>query len=388
MHNKPHSPKPGRNDPCSCGSGKKFKKCCLDSPPSKKFGFKKLTWGEVPEELKKQIQENAQKEAEHSHKFGNVNPMVHVDFKGFKLVGVGSELHWSKGWKTFHDFLMSYIATTLGGDWGDGEIQKPFAERHQILQWHERLCRFQRTLSRGADGLIAGEANGITKAYMLLAFDLYVLRHHLSLQEKVVDRLKNKDQFQGARHELFVASTFIKAGFDIDYEDESDSSSKHPEFIAKHKATGQEVSVEAKSRHRRGVLGFSSGPTPDQDTKAGVERLLKNALAKPVQHPYVICVDLNLPPSPKQVFEMPWFREVVETASKIGRQSEAEPSPFNQLLFTNHPFHYGKDDEPTPQPSTLSVIPKNPRIAIPNPGVLGAVHEAAEKYGFIPEHFE
>jgi uncharacterized protein YecA (UPF0149 family) len=24
-----HSPKIGRNDPCSCGSGKKYKKCCL-----------------------------------------------------------------------------------------------------------------------------------------------------------------------------------------------------------------------------------------------------------------------------------------------------------------------------------------------------------------------
>ena len=25
-------PKVGRNDPCPCGSGKKFKKCCLDKP--------------------------------------------------------------------------------------------------------------------------------------------------------------------------------------------------------------------------------------------------------------------------------------------------------------------------------------------------------------------
>jgi hypothetical protein len=25
------SPKPGRNDPCPCGSGKKFKRCCIDS---------------------------------------------------------------------------------------------------------------------------------------------------------------------------------------------------------------------------------------------------------------------------------------------------------------------------------------------------------------------
>jgi SWIM/SEC-C metal-binding protein len=27
------APKIGRNDPCHCGSGKKFKKCCVDQPP-------------------------------------------------------------------------------------------------------------------------------------------------------------------------------------------------------------------------------------------------------------------------------------------------------------------------------------------------------------------
>jgi SWIM/SEC-C metal-binding protein len=28
------APKIGRNDPCPCGSGKKFKKCCVDQPPA------------------------------------------------------------------------------------------------------------------------------------------------------------------------------------------------------------------------------------------------------------------------------------------------------------------------------------------------------------------
>ena len=28
----PTVPKIGRNDPCPCGSGKKFKKCCVDQP--------------------------------------------------------------------------------------------------------------------------------------------------------------------------------------------------------------------------------------------------------------------------------------------------------------------------------------------------------------------
>ncbi len=31
---KPHTPKIGRNDPCPCGSGKKYKKCCLNSEDS------------------------------------------------------------------------------------------------------------------------------------------------------------------------------------------------------------------------------------------------------------------------------------------------------------------------------------------------------------------
>jgi len=29
LHPEPHTPKTGRNDPCPCGSGKKYKKCCL-----------------------------------------------------------------------------------------------------------------------------------------------------------------------------------------------------------------------------------------------------------------------------------------------------------------------------------------------------------------------
>ena len=36
--------KPGRNDPCPCGSGKKYKKCCeLKATPKKKFQAQILT---------------------------------------------------------------------------------------------------------------------------------------------------------------------------------------------------------------------------------------------------------------------------------------------------------------------------------------------------------
>ena len=32
--------KVGRNDPCPCGSGLKFKKCCFGKPPKLKFTAK------------------------------------------------------------------------------------------------------------------------------------------------------------------------------------------------------------------------------------------------------------------------------------------------------------------------------------------------------------
>ena len=32
LHQAARDPKVGRNDPCPCGSGKKFKKCCLGRP--------------------------------------------------------------------------------------------------------------------------------------------------------------------------------------------------------------------------------------------------------------------------------------------------------------------------------------------------------------------
>lgn len=41
--------KPGRNDPCPCGSGKKFKKCCESRMIGKKFMAQKIEKNEGKE---------------------------------------------------------------------------------------------------------------------------------------------------------------------------------------------------------------------------------------------------------------------------------------------------------------------------------------------------
>jgi hypothetical protein len=40
--------KPGRNDPCPCGSGKKYKKCCMNKDNENKYNFKELGFDGYP----------------------------------------------------------------------------------------------------------------------------------------------------------------------------------------------------------------------------------------------------------------------------------------------------------------------------------------------------
>lgn len=366
--------KTGRNEKCPCGSGKKYKKCCL------KF--------EVPYEVSKKFKEQEIHERHRIEKYGQVRPIIHADFKGNKFVAVGDQLYHSPKWKTFPDFLINYATGALGCDWGNDELKKPFIERHQILKWYDGMCRFQSQQVKGGDGLYFAVPNGAFAAFINLAYDLYILKDHLSLQEKVVDRLKDKKQFQGARYELFVAATCIKAGFDIDYEDETDVSKKHPEFKAVHRYTGQVISVEAKSRHRHGVLDYyDQNQTQNGNNKANIGKLLNAALQKPTDYPYVIFIDLNLPPYPGNIPESPWFEEIQKTIDFVCGEKQEKPDKFNLLILTNHPQHYGNDFESAPKNNTLMVLPEKSRNIADYPENIIEIYNQADKYGNIPGFF-
>jgi hypothetical protein len=313
--------------------------------------------------------------------YGKVRPVIAADVKGYKMVAVGDEVHWSKNWKTFPDFLFHYIKNLLGGEWGNQEIEKTLEERHQIMQWYDGHCRFQSRQKKGRDGLYRARLNGVSAAYLFLAYDLYTLRHHDALQSELIRRLKIKEQFQGARHELFVTATFIRGGFDIIFENERDRSRKHPEFIARHRETGEEIAVEAKSRHRPGILGRSG--KSELEPKAGIIGLLDNAISKVNDRPYAIFVDLNLPPASGQIFEKPWFKEIIQA---IEYKDDEYPSghPYNLLVFTNIPHHYGEEGELDPARDILLVVSQKPVFPLKNVVVIGDIDKALHQYGKIP----
>ena len=101
---------------------------------------------------------------------------------------------------------------------------------------------------------------GCRAAYTCFAYDLYVVDDNGGLDDEFLQRLKNRELFQGARHELFAEATCYRAGFTVEHENEKDESMRHAEFTVRHAATGQFLSVEAKSRHRAGVLAMPGIP--------------------------------------------------------------------------------------------------------------------------------
>jgi len=234
-------------------------------------------------------------------------------------------------------------------------------------------------------------ANGITRAYLILAYELFVLDMHDALQKEVIRRLKLRANFQGALHELFVASTMIKAGFELAFEDEKDRFQKHVEFRATHNFTGQEIGVEAKSKHRSNALGFESQATTRKNDTLNVKHLLIKAFKKQGDFIYAIFIDVNLPYSNQDrlwITQRPWTNEISDTLDDIQKELKYDREPFNIIIVSNHPHHYNTTNSPDTPSEMFSVISKKPKIPCTNNSILEAIHDAANTYGRVPNLFE
>lgn len=342
---------------------------------------------QLPALVTRALKAKLQAEQARRAKFGDVRPIIQAEFNGLRFVAVGSELHYSKSWKTFPDFLMYYIKHILGQEWGNAELLRPLGSRHEIMKWYDAMCRFQKKREKGANGIFEEAPNGPMLSYLLLSYDLYTVSHHNALKNNLIDRLKNPDQFQGARHELFAAATCLRAGLKIEYENEADRTKKHPEFIATHEPTGQQISVEAKSRKRAGVLGHSGTRILQERIRLRIGRLLNASLLKASDKPLVVFLDLNVPPLSVRLFEKPWIDEINKVLDQVERKSGGN-NRYNLVVLSSMPFYYDESDNPSPMGDILSIIAKNSLISMSHPEALLAIHDAANKYGNVPNEFE
>jgi hypothetical protein len=235
------------------------------------------------------------------------------------------------------------------------------------------------------DGGSCGLPTGPLLAYLTFAYDLYIVDHNARLDVRLLERLKLKDQFQGARHELFAEATCLRAGFQIEREDESDRSSRHAEFTATHKATGMKISVEAKSKHRPGVLGRAGTREPEDSLSLRFGKFLNDAVAKNAPNPLVVFMDVNMPfqSAFRLLSQRPPHPMIIQAQDRL-RKEYGGKDPINLLLFTNHPQHYTKDEEIAQQPLWLALISQVP-LKPARPDVLLALAQAANLYGKTPQ---
>jgi hypothetical protein len=337
------------------------------------------------------MQRKQRAQEEWTARYGHVRPCIHTDNWGKKIIAAGKRLFWSDKWKFIPDFLVDYVPGLFGKEWWETEVAKPEGERHQVFQWRTGCLRHRQTGHVDAQGKRVVAPDGNSAAYLSLAFNLFAIEDNGRLDDQLLHRLKHHDQFQGAWHEVFVEATCLRAGFAIEREDERDPATRHAEFTATHKVTGERFSVEAKSKHRPGVLGFAGTAQPDEKLSLAFGRLINDAVAKKPKHPLVIFLDTNLPfRAASRVYGPETNGPAIPSAYMAAlleriRTEHGGQYPFVMLAFTNIPHHYVAPHEADP-PRHVHVMTTEP------PGTnkrraLDALYEGVPLYGNIPNEF-
>jgi hypothetical protein len=337
-------PRAGRNDPCPCGSGRKYKKCCLD----KDVEAGRMAKAAFPEAMAKFAEQAARHERTARilrDQYGiYISFVPPAQFQGQKVWAIGSRLYLNRPPKeTFSEFIVSVLGGTLGDEWIAEQESRPEEERHFVRRAYSKAMEWTHTLEVGEDGLLVGEPNGWTQYLLSLALDIALLIQAGGLPESLVRRLRTHDQYQGARYEVAVAAIFARLGCKIEFLVDEEHPEPHPEFFATHESTGVRIAVEAKSRHREGVIHREGEHDDEKAQRGDVERLYNRAMKKaPTDGSlFMIFIDVNAPPTPDvPAFEKRWQQDIRDWLPA----ADPDDKDYMALCVTNYSPHYVGDD--------------------------------------------
>lgn len=318
-------------------------------------------------------------------------PMAVMGFDDKMMMAIGGSLYLQTqdGPYGFVNAIHDYALHFFGVPMLEAEEKKPFDLRHPALQWMQTYVDHHNTAS--AEGLLGSQVPpiGAGAAWCRFAYDLYTIQDNARLNDALRKRLINPASFQAARHELWVAALCVAAGFDLQFENESDNSKKHPEFIAVDRFSTTKIAVEAKSRHRRGVNGFTGGKDIAPGELIDIRRLITDAYLKQTALPLYIFIDVNLPPGEGDTWDR-WMHELDKTMWELEQEGYGDPAYENALFFSNDPSHYMADKPIGSDADNLWLkhfTPLNPRIPHPVPDVLDRFLKAHSQRSMPPRDF-
>jgi hypothetical protein len=368
-------PYTSRNSRCPCGSGKKYKRCCGSPTITNVTEFFDTPAG-------RHIVEKAAQMINPTPPPRMVSrPQIQTVAFGQKIRAVRDAVHFRPLEETFHDFQLNLLLWTLGHNWFDEQMLKPPGERHIILRWRDErnsLLEKHRDPAAPPNVPVRAPLTGNTKALQVLADDIYQLQHALKTPRKIIERLRNMREFQGARYELLVASLFARCGFDVEFVDEK--TKKNPEFFAT--KSGERIAVEAKSRRRPGVLHESGKYVAEaQPGQARIRGLFQEALEQnPGAGPFAVFIDVNLPLTPQTPpLERIWVKEAMKCFEE--RKCEGLAEEDSGLILSNIGWHYHRDLG-APPPEFVTVKPEQSTFPL-HSETWSLLERALNEYGVI-----
>jgi SEC-C motif len=388
----------GRNDPCHCGSGKKYKRCHLDADREAAREAARAVQEALPA-LKAQAENALETERRLREEYGvYVNYVSPVEWQGRKVWAIGTRLYLDRRpSETFHEFILDVLKATFGEDWAAEQAALPEVDQHFVFRLNQEYAKWSQanldpeTLER--DGVLSGVPNGWVQYFLSLAWDVVSLIHSSNLPDRLVARLRDPREFQGARYEIAIAAIFARLDCEIRFldEDEELRGRKHVEFIARHRPTGQEIAVETKSRRREGVLNEPGEPDPDDplhgDPRAVRRRFMEALEQAPEGMPFVVFIDINAPLEPEAAaLEKEWIEDIRRWMARFPIPTAEEPSAYNALYVTNFAPHYDGDDLARPG-EWLAVKP----LFAANPlrfDLTGMLDTALNRYHQVPAFTE
>lgn len=311
---------------------------------------------------------------------------IQIDWaaQNVRVVAIWNKVIFRPRTETFHEFLIEVpVKGTFGEDWYKKEVLKAEDEKHIVTHWlrafHEEGQR-NRPADHKAGQIYRGPATGATTELIALAHDLYMLQKVNRLPDPLADRLRNYNEFQGARYEVAIAAAFVKCGFEIEWLE--GRVGRHPEFIARNGRMQDEVAVETKSRRRPGVLHHPGVLPPAEELRADVDRLYRQALGQDIgDRPFAIFLDVNLPPTTAPGIVANWQREIVD-------RWQNTPQQVALLGFTNFAWHYIGDQSALPAgPEFLLAVPANSARQLRSEETIRSLQAVLLTYGVCPNEY-
>ena len=110
-------------------------------------------------------------------------------------------------------------------------------------------------------------------------------------------------------------------------------------------------------------------------------------MKKQARHPYVVFLDLNLPPGSPLRMTREWFEDVVDPVLPA-RSREGNSDPWDLLVLSNYADHYVEQECPAPPGYVVAIMGRNRTVVPEHVRIFRAIFDAANEFGSIPDRFE